>query len=237
MRTALFVVLFFSATLPAQSSFRIFDEQMIDVTEGVLYLSDTNAAQIVARLTVENVDSIPRTITAGRLVLTQPSTASNAFTWGMYQYAPSNDTSMMAETILPSATDSFSGYYFPNNNGGIATINYCFWETTNMDNYSCVTVTFDNFFPAGISSPYYAIPLALFPNPAADIVGVGWSGPSYENVNLYSTSGTLIESRDVRNKGGCEFDLTNLPSGIYMINCTGTGEHTYSTKVLHLKEQ
>jgi hypothetical protein len=222
------------STLGAQSSFRIFDDQMNDVTSGVMYIADTNAAQILCNLTVENIDSVSRNVTAGRLVLTSPVTASNAMIWGATQYPPNADSSTVSEIMAPGGMQSFQGLYFPNGNGGLATINYCFWDRYDMNNNACVTVTFDNFFSSGGTPIAPSRPAITYgPNPAPYVIGVGWYNYFYESVNLYSSNGTLIDSRDVRGEASCEFEISHLPPGIYMINCVGVNEETYNARFIH----
>jgi hypothetical protein len=227
------LVVLLAGALHAQSSFRIFDDQMNDVTSGVIYIADTNAAQILCNLTVENIDSVSYDVTAGRLVLTAPVTSSNAMIWGMTQYPPNADSSVTSEIIAPAGTQMFQGLYFPNNNGGIATINYCFWNRYDMNNYSCVTVTYDNHFPAGMTTPLAPPAVSFTPNPAPTEIGVGWYGWVYTTVNLYSSNGELVETRDVRGQYECGFDLRNLPSGIYMISCVDDYGRVYNSRFVH----
>lgn len=219
MKHLLFFALLLCNAGHAQGTFRIFDAQMNDVTSGVLYIADTNAVSMQVNLTVENTDSNSHEVTAGRLVLSQPATASNAITWGSINYPPNADSSAIPEFISSAGTAPFTGDYFPNSNGGLCTINYCFWDSDDMNNYSCVTVTYDNFFPAGMTPPLAPPVFSYYPNPAPHTIGVGWYGWEYSTVNLYSFDGQLIESKDVRGRYECEFSLTGLPAGIYMISC------------------
>ena len=230
MKKLLIPVLLISSAISAQS-FRIFDNQMNDVTGGVMFVADTNSNQMQIDLTVENIDTVARSVTAGRLMISQPAGSTDAFIWGPTQYLPNTDSSGIAQTIQPTATDSFLGYYFPNNNGGTATINYCFWERTDMNNNVCVTVTFDNYFPAGITAPI-APPVILYGLSEPREIGVGWGGISYTTVNLYSSDGKLIESRDVRGQGSCGFLLQNLAPGIYMISCVTEGGEAWNSRFL-----
>ncbi len=222
----IFFILFMSfGALSAQGTFRIFDAQMNDVTSGVIYLVDTNSAQMQVSLTVENTDSVPHNVTAGRLVISQPSGASNAFIWGMTQYPPSVDSSGIAEYMNPTATAAFEGYYFPNNNGGIATINYCFWETTDMNNNSCVTVTYDNYFPAGVGAPLESgAPIVTYgPNPASTFLGIGWSHGTFDRIELYGCDGSLVSvAKSETGFYSYEFDLTEIATGIYFIRCSNS---------------
>ncbi len=231
-KIAFLKLMLIAGALSAQSSFRIFDSQMNDVTNGVIYLSDTNSSQMQVSLTVENIDSVSRNTTAGRLIISQPAGSNEAFIWGMTQYVPNTDSSVTPEIIAPAGTVAFEGYYFPNG-GGVGTINYCFWERTDMNNNSCVTVTFENHFPAGYEAPIGTRSISIAPNPAVDEIGVGWSGLIYTTVNLYSSDGKLVESRDVRGQSECGFNLTGLPGGIYMISCVDDEGRVSNSRFVH----
>jgi hypothetical protein len=225
--------LLISSSLGAQSSFRIFDTLGNDVTGGVIYVADTNASVIQVNLTVENVDSVTRNTTAGRLVISAPVTSQEAFIWDLTQYLPGTDSSVVNEFIPSGDSLPFEGYYFPNGNYGIATINYCFWERTDMNNNSCVAVTFDNYFSAGVSIPVTIPDVTMQPNPAPVEIGIGWSGWNYSTVNLYSSRGELIASHDVRGQYECTFDLRDLPSGIYMISCVEDNGRVFNSRFVH----
>jgi hypothetical protein len=233
MKNIFFAAALLCGTLSAQSSFRIFDSQMNDVTGGVLYLADTNSGMIQLNLTVENIDTVSRNTTAGRLIISQPPGSTDAFIWGMIQYLPNTDSSQAPEIIAPAGTAPFEAYYFSNNNAGTATVNYCFWERTNMNNTSCVTVTFENHTPAGVPTPLAPPQLSYYPNPAPHEIGVGWTGWEYTTVNLYSATGALIETKDVRGQTECAFIVTGLPSGLYVISCIDDFGRVTNSRFVH----
>lgn len=212
---------------------------MNDVTSGVIYLADTNSAQMQVSLTVENIDSVPHNVTAGRLVISAPPASSNAFAWGQIQYVPTIDSSAVPETIVPSGSVAFEGFYFPNNTGGPASINYCFWETTDMDNNSCVTVTYDNFFPAGTSGPLESGPpvVSYWPNPAQSYLGIGWSHGVMNRIDMYSSDGRLVNSAtSTAGFSGYEWDLTAMPEGIYYIHCNDAEGFVVTFTFVHTTE-
>lgn len=223
----------------AQGTFRILDTNMTDVTGGVLYIADTNASVITANFSVENTDTIWHEVTAGRLVISQPATASNAFSWGPNNYAPTVDSSAISESMAPSGTAAFQGNYFPNGNGGLATINYCFWQTTDMNNSSCVTVTFDNYFPAGTAGPIEtgAPIISYWPNPAQLYLGIGWSSGTMNRIDMYSSEGKLMSSvTSVTGFDTYNWDLTGLPEGIYYIHCSDLNGFSINFTFVHVSE-
>lgn len=234
MKSILFSLLVLCSTAHAQSTFRIYDEQMNDVTGSVIYYTDSAASAMQAPLTVENTDMISHQVIAARIVISQPATAENAISWGMMMYVPTVDTAAIPETIASGDSAAFAGDYFPNGTYDTARIMYCFWDQNNPSNYSCVTVQFDNRLANGMGTPAESkSPVWYGPNPAPVHIGVGWYNQEYSVVNLYSSDGKLIDSRDVRGKSECAFDLTRLPNGIYMISCVGDDGKMYNSRFVH----
>jgi len=216
----------------AQNSFRIFDAQLNNVTNGILIVTDTNSSMMQVNLTVENIDSVSHSVTAGRLVLTQPATASNAFTWGLINYPPSADSSMNPVAMQIGNVQSFEGYYFPNGNTGTATINYCFWETTDQNNYSCVTVTYNNLISVGI--PHSDVgTLSAAPNPASEGIGFGWSHINVTTINVYSAQGILLHTISP-NTEEATIDLTLWPEGLYFYQMISDSGFIENGSFLHV---
>lgn len=235
MKTLAFFLGFISVTVSAQNSFRIFDPQMVDVTNGILIISDTNATMMQLDVTVENVDSVVHNVIAGRLVIIQPATASNAFTWGLINYPPSADSSAIAVNMPSTNIQPFQGYYFPNGNNGTATINYCFWETTDQNNYSCVTVTYNNFISVGIS-PETKAPISIGPNPAGYTISFGWSHITVSAINIYSSQGVLVHVIHPEMEKA-EVDLTNWPEGLFFFQMVEDSGAISNGSFLHLQSK
>ena len=233
MKTLAFFLGIISVTVSAQNSFRIFDPQMVDVTNGMMIISDTNATMMQLDVTVENVDTVAYNVIAGRLVIIQPATASNAFTWGLINYPPSADSSAIAVNMPVGNVQPFEGYYFPNGNNSTATINYCFWETTDQNNNSCVTVTYNNFLSVGIS-PETKAPVSIGPNPAGYTIGFGWSNITVSVINIYSSQGVLVHVIHPEMEAA-EVDLTNWPEGLFFYQMVEDSGATSNGSFLHLQ--
>lgn len=218
----------------AQGTFRILDSQLNDVTTGTVFVTDTNSATMQVVFTVENTDSISHDVTAGRFVITQPAGADNAFTWAGICYPPTADTSAIPETITPSGSSIFNGYYFPNGMAGTATINYCFWETTDMNIISCVTVNYENVL-VSVSEMHPGAPVITSqPNPAPEKVGVSWTDFAVNHIELYSPDGRILESIIVEpGTSDCVIDLQMLPPGMYCIALFGDNGLVYNARIVH----
>lgn len=227
------VILLVGLTTNAQSTFRIYDTMMNDVTSGNVFLLDTNSSMMSVTLWVQNTDSITHNVQAARIIISQPPAASNAFIWGMYQYAPNVDTSAMPVTIAPAAMDTFVGYYFPDTLNGVATINYCFWETTNPNNSSCVTVYYENHMHVGIR-PTDASTFSLVPNPAGEFMDVTWADFNCEVIQVFASDGRLVQSNPVSPaQNNFRIQLQSLPPGIYMVQLIGRGGEVWTQSLVH----
>lgn len=235
MRILILIICVFAGSLSAQNSFRIFDAQMNDVTNGVLFLADTNSAMIQVNLSVENIDSVAHVVTAGRLVISQPAGAENAFSWNLINYLPTIDSSMVPASMPPSASEPFEAYYFPNSSPGLATINYCFWETTYQSNYSCVTVTYENQTPAGMQYPAPSH-ISFGPNPASNMIGFGWSHSDVAEIRIYSAQGVLVHTIQTETNTA-EIDLTLWQEGLYFYQFTNDNEVLFNGTFLHVQSE
>lgn len=232
MRSLIIAVLLYAfSEIHAQSSFRIYDAQMNDVSSGFVFVTDTNASQMQINLIVENADSITHTVTAGRTLVPPTVSASNAFIWNQLQYAPGADTSV-PEVMNSGTTLPFVGYYFPNNVFGMVMIEYCFWETTDMNNKSCVTVSYDHYI-TGTGAPINPPSITAGPNPAQEFIGFGWSHGTMSVINIYSSTGQLVATRNLEENSSTEFEISDWTSGIYFYQITDSDGFTMTGTFVH----
>ena len=230
---ALFLLL--TCCVNAQGTFRILDSQNNDVTSGIVYVTDTSAGSLQVSFTVQNTDSVTHNVTAGRVVISQAPGAANAFIWGQMQYVPSMDSSTVDEFIAPAGTQTFIAYYFPNNSGDTATINYCFWERTNMNNISCVTVRYNHAVPAGITSPVVAPAVTVSPNPARTFIAFGWSEGRMKSLTVFSSTGEIVKTMDLENETA-QLEITDWAEGLYFYQIVGTNGELMSGTFIHAAE-
>lgn len=234
MKKLLLLTGLLGGALHAQSTFIVYDTLMNNVTGSTLYVVDTNAMYMETRLLVENTDAVTHDVLAGRVVISQPAGTLNFFSWGFNCYVPTVDTAGIAETIVPAGlSPEFVGTYYADTIGGIATINYCFWEDGNTSNSSCVTLVYDNARLTGVDELFAARSMALQPNPADAMINVGWTFPEVSMINLYAADGSLVESRSNNGSFACSFDVTTLPPGMYMISCVCADGYAFNSRFVH----
>ena len=88
-------------------------------------------------------------------------------------------------------------------------------------------IVFDN---ATAVNEYGENTISLYPNPTSDVVSL--SGLSLSIIEIYDTSGQLLETRKVAD-GEEQFNLANYPAGVYYLNIS-TNEHTNMYRILKM---
>jgi hypothetical protein len=219
MKKALFLLIFFPLISQAQGSFRIFDLQNNDVTGGVFSVSNSVQSTFQVQFNVENIDSTAYDVTAGRLVVSAPVTSANAITWGLINYAPSADSSAIPVNLVSQQTGAFVGDYFPNGNVGTATINYCFWNTYDQSNNSCVTVSYIAT-PNGVNDPANESS-CLFSNLIANEnpLLLNWDQLPGETmwVSLISVSGARTDYQFNTSAKQVQISSAGMAAGVYLL--------------------
>jgi len=69
--------------------------------------------------------------------------------------------------------------------------------------------------------------LSLRPMPANDVLQVSYTSEnnnSLSTITVFNTSGRLVMTKEVNNASGIELNVSNLPSGIYMLRLTNRNE-------------
>lgn len=84
----------------------------------------------------------------------------------------------------------------------------------------------------GISEPDYELPIYIYPNPAKDAFTVKvyrLSNITIE-VSFYDLSGFLLQKNKVDTNSSCQFDVSTLPAGCYVLQIN-TGNELYTRKL------
>ena len=58
--------------------------------------------------------------------------------------------------------------------------------------------------------------LKIFPNPSSSLVSISWENERVAKMRIYNTSGILV-AEQLTNGNSAEFDLGNIPSGLYLV--------------------
>ena len=74
----------------------------------------------------------------------------------------------------------------------------------------------------------------VYPNPATDVVNVEFTRVAANaTVEIRTTEGKLLESKDVKADEACTFDVASLESGVYMISITDGGKTTSKRVIIN----
>ena len=72
----------------------------------------------------------------------------------------------------------------------------------------------------------------IYPNPANDIITIGNDGnPDVYQVEIISISGRLLKSQSLLS-GNNSFDISDLPSGLYLVKITGNNGNVYQERII-----
>ena len=77
--------------------------------------------------------------------------------------------------------------------------------------------------------------LSLWPVPASDVLYVGFRSELHEKsslLNVIDINGRVVASKEIRNSGTVEVDVSVIPSGIYLLRVTGGDRSAYRKFVI-----
>ena len=105
-----------------------------------------------------------------------------------------------------------------------------YWVMTTED--GCTQKTYYNK-PLAISNVNQAAELKVYPNPATNLLNVTLPYSTYSKVEIAITNiyGQVVRTI-IANTDNTIFDINNLPSGCYIVNCTRDGEKIANTRFI-----
>ncbi|MCT2562830.1 T9SS type A sorting domain-containing protein [Chryseobacterium herbae] len=74
--------------------------------------------------------------------------------------------------------------------------------------------------------------LKIYPNPTKDILNIDFNGKSFKTLEVYSIDAKKIITLDISSKTAIEINLSQYPSGIYMVNLIDSNGKTYPSKII-----
>lgn len=74
------------------------------------------------------------------------------------------------------------------------------------------------FGPSTYIDQIYKSQTDIFPNPASNLVSLKWSETGIENITIFDLTGRAVMQKTIgKNREGVQFDVSNLPSGVYIV--------------------
>jgi hypothetical protein len=196
-------------------------------------------ALISSTFSVTNTGTQPINLHVGRYALSEVPGSENNFCWGVNCYPPNVSISPDFETIAPGATNSsFIGDYTPNNNPGVTSIKYCFFQMSNPLDTVCTTINFDATAAVlGTKEELAQQTLSTAsPNPANSLALISYTLPANAKngkLVLHNAVGALVKTIEL-NKNTSNLILTTneLPNGIYFYTLVADTEIVATRKLV-----
>ena len=200
----------------------------------------TQSYPLEATFDVVNTGTQALDISVARIILSEVTGSVNNFCWGVNCYPPTVSVSPQPQTIAAGATDnSFIADYEPQNNAGVTTIKYCFFDVNNTSDSVCTTINFDATAAvaslkdlAAADKPGIELSSA---NPAGDLAMFQYYVPSSAKeakLVVHSITGSLVKEVNLRKgNGNLVFATNGLTSGLYIYSLVTDGTVISSQKL------
>lgn len=161
---------------------------------------------------------------------------SNYICWGAGCYSSLVDTSVADDTptlMAQETNGTFYGHLKPNDQTGVSTIKYCFYDTLNPSDSSCIFVTWD-ITPVGIAENKTKVSLgAPYPNPTNESVQIAFDiqdAGDNTTVSIYSAMGRLIRTETLNGQQGLyRVNTSDFAAGLYYISMQ-SGDSSLATR-------
>jgi hypothetical protein len=203
--------------------------QQIEFIEPVTTVTGTLAeigplGELEAAWGVRNISEETLSWRCRREIVSNVTGATNYFCWGVC-FMENTDVSPagIAVSIGPGEiNNSFYAHYKPNNNAGMSTIRYCFFNLDNNAEELCYTVNFcvDAECLVGVEEKQeVATTTAVKPNPVSDFGAISYNiNRHFNQANLfvYNSVGQVVKQEILQNKQGLlVFDASEFANGLY----------------------
>jgi hypothetical protein len=203
--------------------------QRIDFVDPINTVTGTLAeigplGELEAAWGVKNISEDTLSWRCRREIVSSVAGSTNYFCWGVC-FMESTDISPagIAVSLIPGEiNNSFYAHYKPNNNAGMSTIRYCFFNLDDNTEELCYTVNFcvDSECLVGVDEASTAVSFsAVRPNPVTDFGAISYNiNQSFAKANLFIFNGVgqvvKQESLQMRN-GLLVFNAADLANGVY----------------------
>ncbi|MFD1551763.1 T9SS type A sorting domain-containing protein [Putridiphycobacter roseus] len=84
---------------------------------------------------------------------------------------------------------------------------------------------------ASIASTPAANALNIYPNPAIDILHIE-NANNIQSISILNMNGQIVRDQNIQNQSIIQFDINNLPNGIYVLKATQTDGSIYNSKFI-----
>ena len=187
--------------------------------------------EVIYTADVENIGSSTVRALAKREIIQLNSAHFNQLCWGIECFPPSVDVATDDQTIAmgPGAIETgFKGIIKPVGTAGLDIVKYCFFDTVNPSDSSCIMVHYDASWSIDENTTAKGTVSQAFPNPATERVSFGYdliAGVSRTEFTMLNSMGQVLGSTQATLQNGVQgFDVSNLPNGIYFMQVRVDGD-------------
>ncbi len=227
-----FIAVLVASFVSAQSLVLTHDGNQLEPNE-VVYVDGSSAQdEIVVYMDVTNTSGNAIDVLVRRYEEIMVPGASSAFCW-LLCIAPNVSLSPYSITIEGGATNDtdFSGHYYPGGNIGESTISYVFFDESNPNDSTMVTVVY-NGLEVGVNDNI-AASARVYPNPANDIVNIQFEAKlsnSAYTFELIDITGSLIRQVNTV-ESNVQLNTADISEGIYFYRISTNGKMITTQKL------
>ncbi|MEE2953736.1 MAG: T9SS type A sorting domain-containing protein [Bacteroidota bacterium] len=167
-----------------------------------------------------------------------PGGISSYFCWGANCYGMGTLISSSFNELLPGEADNidFGGYYDADCTPNIGIVEYCFYDTADVLNRSCITITY-NGSATSVNDDLEQTKISeFFPNPAINYVQLDYILNTNEKATLHIVDvlGNTVKKLELKNSASQRIYVGDLANGLYFGNLL-LNEEVITAKKLIIK--
>ena len=200
--------------------------QSLVVTGDTIVFGDPSDFQLESHLYVKNVSSSTALVYCEKNVIIQNQTGTNNYCWGGTCYGENIIISTKIDTILSGDQSSgFSGYYQPWEVSSTARIEYCFFLDSDVNDRSCITVTYEANKITDVESLSLSQKIgSFFPNPTKEYTNFSYNVNGLCLLQIIDVLGSVVKTFELEGDGEKTIYVADLHKGIYFGNLIENGE-------------
>lgn len=225
----------------SQISLELYDDQGIDVSNGIHDVNLMVNTSVTTEIFVYNSDSVAHTYKCRRTVYTMDATDSTQFCWGGLCYNWGTNLSSMSLTINPGDTVDFAALGFhaifkSKLATSTRTVHYNFYDQANTSDSTGVIIRYN--FSTGINEPgtITGTISSAYPNPANSFVSMKYDIYDHAKdgrILIYDMLGkTVKEQLLIDKKGTTRINVEDLNAGVYFYSFLVDGKAIATKKLV-----
>ena len=214
--------------------------QILNLNAQSLIVSGANSVltsdpclQTHASLTVKNVSSDTLDVLCEKVIIDTALGTENFFCWAANCYGATTYISNYSNELFPGEGDAvdFGGYYDAYCATESATIEYCFFPVSDVNDRSCITIVY-NGSSTFIKETHSYLISEFYPNPANEIIYFDYYLNKPANLVVMDILGNQVKIITLLEKGKQKVNISDLSKGIYFGNVIVNNEIVTIKKII-----